>query len=572
MAPWPAPSSARRVAPAGQARRREPDHVIGHRHELDGNGHRAMVGGHGHLIAVGQAGFGRGRRGHPGHHRAGGARQRRLAVLHAPAVQQLVPAGQPDVQAIRRIVADRRHAGPGGRRRRRLRTRAAPGTERGELRARRRGVGQPQVDVHLIGDRAEHVQVGADLRNPQRRAERAAATFPVHERPGLLGHGGDREHHVGAVGDRAGPQLEADHEGRRLDRPQRRLRIGQVGRVHPGHHQGAELAVGRGGEHGRGVASQRAGQRALAPGPGHLGAGRGVGHPAADGQQAGQGARLDRAPLARAARHPGQPGARREREPGRGRERARHGGQPLADQDHRAGLAERLARIFPALVRGLRASRLPARGAGRVARGQRGQRGGLVAGQGGQQGAGQLGQPGAGQRRDGEHRQLAVAHRLAQPQEDDRRLVFRLEPGQQHGRCLFQVGVADRDVAPGHAGREELLLLGRVRARPHVHVVGVQGDPGELGVRVGVLEGEPPAGQHAGPARPLGVRVARRGQAGRGHRQRVRPGRRDEHPVGVPDQRGGEPVGLRRVGEGPAALVAVPLLVDQAAPRPPAGA
>jgi len=55
------------------------------------------------------------------------------------------------------------------------------------------------VDVHLIGDRAEHVQVGADLRDSQRRAEGAAASFPVHERPGLLGRGGDREHHVGAA-------------------------------------------------------------------------------------------------------------------------------------------------------------------------------------------------------------------------------------------------------------------------------------------------------------------------------------------------------------------------------------
>ena len=67
--------------------------VIGHRRDLGGNGHRAAVGDHGHLIAVGHAGLGRGRRGYPGHDRAGSARERRLAVLHAPAVQQLVPAG-----------------------------------------------------------------------------------------------------------------------------------------------------------------------------------------------------------------------------------------------------------------------------------------------------------------------------------------------------------------------------------------------------------------------------------------------------------------------------------------------
>ena len=132
---------------------------------------------------------------------------------------------------------------------------------------------------------------------------------------------------------------------------------------------------------------------------------------------------------------------------------------------------------------------------------QRGQRPGLVAGQGGQQLPGQLDQPGAGQRGDREHPQAMAPDRLAQPQEDDGRLVLRLEAGQQHGRGLLQVGVADADAAPGHARGQELLLLGRVRAGPHVDVVGVQGHPGELGVGVGVLEGQPPAGQHADAAR-----------------------------------------------------------------------
>ena len=121
---------------------------------------------------------------------------------------------------------------------------------------------------------------------------------------------------------------------------------------------------------------------------------------------------------------------------------------------------------------------------------------------------------------------LAVApDRLTEPQEDDGRLVFRLEAGQQHDGGLLQVGVADADALPRHARGQELLFLGRVRPGPHVDVVGVQGHPGELGVGVGVLEGQPAAGQHAGPARGLGrgIRVARRQQAGRGHRQRVRP-------------------------------------------------
>ncbi len=111
VAPCPTPSWARMVDPAwasvflvtgirgelggcagpGESGGREPDHVVRHRHHLDGNRDRPPVGGHGHLIAVGHPGLGRGRRGHPGHDRPGGAGQRRLAVLHPPAVQQLAP-------------------------------------------------------------------------------------------------------------------------------------------------------------------------------------------------------------------------------------------------------------------------------------------------------------------------------------------------------------------------------------------------------------------------------------------------------------------------------------------------
>ena len=295
---------------------------------------------------------------------------------------------------------------------------------------------------------------------------------------------------------------------------QRRRRIGQVGRVDARHDQGAELAAGGGGEDRRGVAAGLAGQRALAPGPGHLGAGRGVGHRPADGQQPGQGAGLDRAALAGPAGHPGQPRARRGREPGHRGQRARHLGQPLADQDHRARRVERLAGALPqggpggSPGRGLRESppgwpaasavSAPASSPGSVASSV----------------AGQLGQPGAGERRDREHPQAVAPDRLAQPQEDDRRLVLGLEAGQQHGRGLLQVGVADADAAPGHARGQELLLLGRVRPGPQVDVVGVQRHPGELGVGVGVLEGQPAAGQHADAA---GAGAVRRRPCGAGY-------------------------------------------------------
>ena len=102
------------------------------------------------------------------------------------------------------------------------------------------------MHVHLVGDRPEHVQVGADARHAERRGERAAAAFPVDERAGLLRDRRDREDHVGAVGDRAGPQLEGDDERRPLKRAQRAGRVRQVRRVDASDDQRAEFAVFRG--------------------------------------------------------------------------------------------------------------------------------------------------------------------------------------------------------------------------------------------------------------------------------------------------------------------------------------
>ncbi len=120
--------------------------------------------------------------------------------------------------------------------------------QRGDLAAGRGGVGQAQVHVHLIGQRGQDLEVGTDRRDGQRRAERARAAFPVNERARLLGHRGDREHDVGPVGDRADPQLQADHEAGRRQRGQRGIRVGQVGGVHAGDQQGRQLAADGGGQ------------------------------------------------------------------------------------------------------------------------------------------------------------------------------------------------------------------------------------------------------------------------------------------------------------------------------------
>ncbi len=110
---------------------------------------------------------------------------------------------------------------------------------------------------------------------------------------------------------------------------------------------------------------------------------------------------------------------------------------------------------------------------------------------------------------------------------------------------------------PGDPGGEERGLLRAVHAGPEVDVVGAEGDPRELGVRVGVLDGQPPAGQHGRAPGPG------RGEALGRDPQGLRPAGRGEFTgVRVPHQRGGEPVGLLRVAEREAALVADPLLVD----------
>ena len=150
----------------------------------------------------------------------------------------------------------------------------------------------------------------------------------------------------------------------------------------------------------------------------------------------------------------------------------------------------------------------PHRGVRAVRRAERGQHPRLVAGHGRQQGAERLahavGQPG----RDREQLLPALAGGLAQPEEDDRRLLLGLEADQQHRRRRLQLRVRHRAglrAEPGHPGGEEVELLGRVRPGPGVDVVGAERDPGELRVRVGVLDGEPAAGQHADAAAVAGL-------------------------------------------------------------------
>ena len=255
-----------------------------------------------------------------------------------------------------------------------------------------------------------------------------------------------------------------------------------------------------------GAEARVGGQRGDAPGPRDLAAGRGR----ADRRPPGS--RLGSAPASIAPRSPARRGIQASRAPvcaasrsGRG-QRAGHLGQPLADEDHRAGLAQRGG-----------APRAVGSSASRRLR-QRGERRGLGAWHRRQQRAGQLGQargwraPRASTRpcRAAGPPCAAAGTRSGTRPRARTRPAAPPAPARARRRSAL--------TRPDHVLGEELEFLGRVRPGPHVDVVGGQRHPGELGVGVGVLDAS--AGRRAarrrGRARPAG-------RCGRGC-QRLRPG------------------------------------------------
>lgn len=465
----------------------------------------------------------------------------RLALLEGAVVQQHPVAGQHRL-AGGRAGQRRRVGGRGGR------AVAAPGGETVQLQTGGADVGQADRPVHRVRQHAQHPDVGVQVALHQlvgleRGLEHPHPALPVQEGAGLLGDRRHRQHHVGVLGDRGRPQFQRDHERGPGQRLLGEGRVRQVVHADAADHQRVQVAAGRGGQDLVGVATEPGRQVGHPPDRGGLGPGGQHGHRAAAGEQAGQGARLHRAPLAGPARHPGELRPGRVGQAQRGGQAAGHLGEPLADQDHRAGAAQRV-RAAPGVV------------GEDVVAGQCGQPLGLGAGGGGQQRAAQLAQAPGGVRGDREDGQSGGAVGLAQPQEDDRRLLLGLQPDQQDGGGRLQLPVGDAaavevDAPAGDGDSQEVGLLAAVRTGPEVHVVGAERDPGELGVAVRVLDGHPAAGQHRGarPAQALG-----------GPGERLRPGGGDQFTV-LPDHRGGEAVALLGVAEGEPALVAVPLLV-----------
>ena len=426
----------------------------------------------------------------PGDRRADGRPQVRLAV-QGPAVIQRQPPGREHGLP---VVRPARLAGlvVGG-----LSPVALPDAELLQFGPRLGRRAEAEIDTAAVGESRQHPKVGHRRRLVDDGLERADPALPVHEAPFPLVHQRHREDHIGALGDQRGTRLQADHEIDGFQPFQHESRIAEIVRVDPGHHQRGQFAVGRGDQHLVAVATLQAGQRVDAPGGLGVDPRGGIGQRTPTGQQIGQAPGLDRAPITRAPRNPGQPGTGPLGEPNARAQRAGQAGCPLADHDDR-----------------VRIERDP--------RAQRVERGGLRAGHRRQQLGADLAGAVAqiGRERPGLQTLLAVG--LAQPEEDRAGLLLRLEADQQHRARGLQVGEGHPASAAGHDMGQEVGLLVGMLAGPEVDVVRAEHRTGELGVRVRVLHGQPATGQHArGPAGRL--------QALDRDVDGLRPGRRPQH-------------------------------------------
>ena len=370
----------------------------------------------------------------------------------------------------------------------RSRRAAAPPAEPAQLTGRRLGRLGVQVDVHLDPEGVQDAAVVEGALAGHRRVERTEPTLPVQVAAGLLHCGCDREHDVGQRGHRGVPQFQADHEAGGGDRLPGGGRVGQVVERDAADQQAAERAVLR-GRQDLGGGPARFGRHRRTPELLDLRPGGGVGDRTASGQQRPDGAGVDGSPVAGPARHPGHPGAAALHQFRHRGQQSGHvrGALPHEHHDPVAGepVGQRIA------------------GVEQTADDPR-----LVTGGGRHQGAADLAQPTGGDRGDGEHRRPRAAERLAQPQEQDRRLLLGLQPDEQHGGGVLDVAVGHSAAVGSDRGdvvRQEGVLLGAAGPGAEVDVVGAQREPGELGVGVGVGHGQSAAGEH--PDAPVVARL-----------------------------------------------------------------
>ena len=211
-------------------------------------------------------------------------------------------------------------------------------------------------------------------------------------------------------------------------------RVAEVGRVDATDDERVDLAGAGRLDDAVGVTGRRVGQPDDVPDLGDLGAGLGARRPDDHREAALQRAGLERAALTGPPRDPRQPGAGALGERGGGRQGAGHRGEPLPDEDD-ASVLERLERRAAGLE--------PPRSRSTAV---------SLPGTGRQQPGRELVEAAGGEGRDRIHLGLGAPHALAKPQEDDRRLVLRLEPDEQHGLGVLEVGVGHRTAvgAGGH--------------------------------------------------------------------------------------------------------------------------
>ena len=359
------------------------------------------------------------------------AGQRVVAVLEPALVEQQPVAGEHRLARSRAAAAARDvpdgaaacaprpggRAGParGGRRGRRA--------GRGRRPARRRACQHPGV---------RQLVPGGGLVGLDRGLEHPGPALPVEEGAGLLGDRGDRQHHVGALGDLAGPLLQADQEADRCPSASRaRAGSGRSAASTPPTTSAASSPAAAASMIWPVSRPKPVRQGRQAPDRGDLVAGPRVGDRAAAGQQPGQRARLDRAALAGPARNPRQRGAGGGGQPQRRGQPAGHGRRAA----RRPGSPRRRARSASAACRPSASRPTPPASASSHS--------GSVPGAAGSSDAARLVQAAGGVGGEGVRLLPVLAVRLAQPQEDPGGLLLGLESGQQDGRRLLQRGVGD---------------------------------------------------------------------------------------------------------------------------------
>ena len=345
----------------------------------------------------------------PGTARRPAAGRRRAAAARSPAP----PAAGPG-----RGGCGRRLLGCGrARRLPRLRARSSSAPDLLQRRAARASTSS------CVGERVEHPAVGHRVRCSARPSNGRTPALPVQERAGLLGERRHRQHDVGPLGHRAGAHLQADHERRRSSARRASAGSGRSSGSTPPTTQrrrAGRRARRRGSPRCRGRARSGSESTPHAAATSARAAASPTGRPPGSRSAA-------RRPRPRPARRRGaapRPAGRRSRgQPRRGGQRAGHVGQPLADEDHRTGLAQRRRGVDASRARRAVLSPCAATAASTSA---------SVPGAALSSGAGSLLRPRVANGATDSTRSAACAHALRSRRKRIGRLLLRLQPDEQH--------------------------------------------------------------------------------------------------------------------------------------------